>query len=205
MSLQGLLPARIANVDALGRPRWALSITSVAGVFFAYLSLNEGGNEALNWFIAITSASFFSNWAIIGYSNLRFRQALKAQNDHLLDEEYGWKAAMGIFTPIYLIIVSTLLLVCLLYLAISPSGGSFTAPNFFQYTIGLLLIIVFSLTYKVIRRTKWVDPATADLTAGRNVLRVNEIHYLDGYARLPTWRRTLLSVGLSPAGGPKSE
>ncbi|CAG9939586.1 unnamed protein product [Clonostachys rosea f. rosea IK726] len=121
MSLQGLLPARIANVDDLGRPRWALSITSVVGVFFAYLSLNEGGNEALNWFIAITSASFFSNWAIIGYSNIRFRQALKAQNDHLLDEEYGWKAAMGIFTPIYLIIVSTLLLVCLLYLAISPS------------------------------------------------------------------------------------
>ncbi|CAI6082723.1 unnamed protein product [Clonostachys chloroleuca] len=205
MSLQGLLPARIANVDALGRPRWALSITSVVGVFFAYLSLNEGGNEALNWFIAITSASFFSNWAIIGYSNLRFRQALKAQNDHLLDEEYGWKAAMGIFTPIYLIIVSTLLLVCLLYLAISPSGGSFTAANFFQYTIGLLLIIVFSLAYKVIRRTNWVDPATADLTTGRNVLRVKEINYLDGYTRLPAWRRALLSLGLSPAGGPKSE
>ncbi|CAH0055331.1 unnamed protein product [Clonostachys solani] len=205
MSLQGLLPARIANVDDLGRPRWALSITSVVGVFFAYLSLNKGGNEALNWFIAITSASFFSNWAIIGYSNIRFRQALKAQNDHLLDEEYAWKANMGIFTPIYLIIVCTLLLVCLLYLAISPSSGSFTASNFFQYTIGLLLIIVFSLAFKVIRRTKWVDPATADLTTGRNILRVNEIHYLDGYAKLPTWRRLLLSLGLSPAGGPKSE
>lgn len=92
----------------------------------------EGGNEALNWFIAITSASFFSNWAIIGYSNLRFRQALKAQNDHLLDEEYGWKAAMGIFTPIYLIIVSTLLLVCLLYLAISPSVSVSPPFIFFQ-------------------------------------------------------------------------
>lgn len=41
MSLQGLLPARLANVDDLGRPRWSLAISSVVGVVLTYLSLSS--------------------------------------------------------------------------------------------------------------------------------------------------------------------
>lgn len=41
MAMQGFMPAYIANVDAKGRPRWALAITSVFGVVFTYIGLSS--------------------------------------------------------------------------------------------------------------------------------------------------------------------
>lgn len=79
-----------------------------------------GGTTALNWFISITSASFFSNWAIISFTNFRFHQALRAQDDKIFDQTYGWRSMAWPFMPAYLMVVSAMLLVCLLYAAISP-------------------------------------------------------------------------------------
>jgi amino acid transporter len=41
MSQQGFLPAFIANVDARGRPRWALGITAAFGLIFTYIGLSS--------------------------------------------------------------------------------------------------------------------------------------------------------------------
>lgn len=81
---------------------------------------SEGGLEAVNWLISITSASFFINWMVIAVSNLRFHQALRAQNYQLFDQTYGWQSIAWPFAPVYLLVVSTILLVCLLYAAIKP-------------------------------------------------------------------------------------
>ncbi|KAH7007261.1 amino acid permease/ SLC12A domain-containing protein [Ilyonectria destructans] len=197
MALQGLIPSKLAKCDELGRPRWALGISSVVGIIMTYMSLSGGGTTALNWFISITSASFFSNWAIISFTNFRFHQALRAQGDKIFDQTYGWRSMAWPFMPAYLMVVSAMLLVCLLYAAISPlGGGGFTAINFFQYTIGLLVIVGFTAVYKLLRRTKWQDPATADLTTGRHVLSVDEIQFLDAYYRRPLWRRIGTYVSL---------
>lgn len=45
-------------------------------------------------------------------------------------------------------------------------------------------------------RTKWVDPATADLVNGRHVLSDEEIELLDTYYSRPAWRRVLTYVSL---------
>lgn len=75
-------------------------------------------------------------------------------------------------------------------------GGGFTAYNFFQNIIGMLLIVVFTLGYKVIMRTKWQSAKTADLQTGRNELRQDEIEFLDQYYSRPWWKRlgTYLSL-----------
>ena len=65
----------------------------------------------------------------------------------------------------------------------------FTAINFFQYMIGIMIIVFCSLAYKLIFRTKWVNPGTADCVTGRRTLSVEEIKELDEYYRLPGWRR----------------
>lgn len=70
---------------------------------------------------------------------------------------------------------------------IQDSG--FTAYNFFSYVIGVLVIGVSTLAYKVILRTKWQDPATADLVTGRRELTVEEIQELDEYYSRSIWRR----------------
>ncbi|GKU07735.1 unnamed protein product [Fusarium langsethiae] len=167
MALQGLIPQKFRIV-------------------MSYMSLNAGGTEALNWFVSITSASFFSNWAIIAFTSFFFHRALKAQGDEIFSQRYAWKSFAWPSSPVYL------MLICLLLL----NGTGFTAYNFFQNLIGLLMIVVFTLAYKVFMGTKWQSAKKADLQTGRNKLRPDEIEFLDRYYSRPWWQRlgTYLSL-----------
>jgi len=78
----------------------------------------------------------------------------------------------------------------------SQGGAGFSASNFFQYMIGVLVIFGFTAGYKVIFRTPWRDPATADCLTGRRHLSVEEIKHLDEYYAKPKWRRFLTYVQL---------
>jgi amino acid transporter len=62
--------------------------------------------------------------------------------------------------------------------------------------IGLLLIVIFTVAYKLIVRTKWQSPKTADLQTGRNTLRPDEVEFLDNYYSAPWWRRLGTYVSL---------
>ncbi|KAL4799770.1 amino acid permease/ SLC12A domain-containing protein [Aspergillus venezuelensis] len=190
MALQKLIPSFIANVDNQGRPRWALSITAVVGVVLTYISLNGSGYEVLNWFISITSASFFINWAITAFTSFRFRAAIKAQNMPIFKESYSWQSPFWPLAPATVMLISILLLVCLLYASIEPvGGGGFTAYNFFTYILGILVIVVPTVLYKFILRTPWRNPATADLVTGRRLVSTEEILLLDKHYSRPIWRR----------------
>ncbi|OKO97940.1 General amino-acid permease GAP1 [Penicillium subrubescens] len=190
MAHQKLIPERLAGVDDKGRPRLALIITSVVAVMLAYIQLSAGGLTVLNWLVSITSASFFTNWIIISITNWRFHLALKAQNDPLFNEVYAWKSSLWPLAPAWLMLISLLLLVCCIYAGAQPTGGApFSANNFFQYTIGLILIIVATAGYKIVFRTPWRDTKTADCISGRRTLSSDELAMLDKYYNQPAWRR----------------
>ncbi|KAL4942451.1 hypothetical protein BDV06DRAFT_211800 [Aspergillus oleicola] len=190
MALQKLIPSFIANVDEKGRPRWALSITAVVGVVLTYISLNGSGYEVLNWFISITSESFFINWAITAFTSFRFRAAVKAQNMPLFKESYSWQSPFWALAPATVMVISVLLLICLLYASIKPVGDAeFTTYNFFSYILGILVIVVPTALYKVILHTPWRDPARADLVTGRRLVLAEEIMLLDKPYSRPVWRR----------------
>ncbi|KAJ3962046.1 hypothetical protein N0V92_001223 [Colletotrichum tropicale] len=88
-----------------------------------------------------------------------------------------------------------MLLVCLVYAAVNPSND-FSAENFFEYMIGLLMIVGATIGYKLIRRSGWVDPAEADLVTGRHMLRDEEIQFLNEYYSRPLWRRVMTYLSL---------
>ncbi|CAG8256110.1 unnamed protein product [Penicillium salamii] len=197
MAHQKLIWEGLAKVDSSGRPRWALIITSLVAVVLSYIQIAAGGLTVLNWLISITSASFFTNWIIISFVNWRFHRALEAQNDPLFTEVYAWKSSLWPLAPAWLMVISLFLLVCCIFLGIKPPGGTgFTATNFFQYILGILIIFNFTLAYKLIYRTPWRDPKTADCTTGRRPLSAEEIAMLDSYYRQPAWRRFLTYVQL---------
>ncbi|KAG6356532.1 hypothetical protein INS49_015920 [Diaporthe citri] len=156
-----------------------------------------GGFVVLNWLISITSASFFCDWIIISFTNWQFHKAIRAQDDPLFKQVYAWRSSAWPLAPGWLMLTSLLLLVFCLVCGITPIDGSgFTAENFFQHTIGLLIIIVFTLGYKSIYRTQWRDPKTADLVTGRRTLSVEEITELDNYYEMPKSRRFLTYIQL---------
>ncbi|OGE55958.1 hypothetical protein PENARI_c003G02349 [Penicillium arizonense] len=190
MALQELIPSFLAKTDEMGRPRWALSITATVAIILTYMSLSAGGLEVLNWLISITSTSFFINWAIIAFTSFRFRAAVKAQKGSIFNGPYGWKSPYWPLAPTTVLVISAFLLVCVLYLSIDGvTQTGFTVYSFFSYNIGLVLIIVSMILYKIILRTPWRDPAMADLVTGHRILTAHEIQELDAYYQRPMWRR----------------
>lgn len=49
MALQGLIPSTLAKCDELGRPRWALGISSVVGIIMTYMSLSGTFHKSRPW------------------------------------------------------------------------------------------------------------------------------------------------------------
>lgn len=64
-----------------------------------------------------------------------------------------------------------------------------SAENFFQYNIGLVIVIVFTIVHKLIYRTKFRSASSADLVTGRRTLRHDEVSMLREYYASPAWRR----------------
>ncbi|KAL4980414.1 hypothetical protein BDW66DRAFT_156602 [Aspergillus desertorum] len=178
-ALQKLIPSFIADVDGKGQPRWALLITGVVGVVNLHQSKRTGnGTEVLSRFINITSASFFTNFAIIASTSFRFRAAVKAQKATLFTENYSWQSPLWPLTPIIVLVISAPLLVRLLYSSIEPVIPASRRTGFFSNILGIVVILVRTVLYK-----------TAEIATERRQLSAEEILLLnDHYDRL-LWRR----------------
>lgn len=151
----------------------------------------------MNWLVNLTSSCYFFNWFIIAFTNYRFHQALKAQNDKLLSETYAWNSTRWPLAPCWLTLISSLIFAGCWSASIKPLGGAkSTASNFFEYMLGILVILGCTLIYKLAFRTPWRDLSTADLVTGRRTLGVDEIRQLDDYYRQPKWRRFMTYVQL---------
>lgn len=190
MSHQRLIPDWVAKVDKKGRPRISLGITLAVAVALTYCNLSAGGIEVFNWLAQISTTGYFCVWIVVGITSFRFRAALKAQNDPLFQEQHAWKCAYWPVPPAWLLVCCMLYTGCSLYLALYPIGSNTpSAYSFFQYMIGLFLIIFTGLGYKIVFRTKLRDPATVDLHSGRRPLSVEEIKMMDEYYAQPSRRR----------------
>ncbi|KAL0259499.1 hypothetical protein SLS55_005236 [Diplodia seriata] len=190
LAAQGLIPKFMATVDARGRPRGALAMTSIVAVTLTYINLSSGGVTIFTWFTSITSSSFFSVWIILCIVSWRFRSALKAQNDPLFDQVYSWSATFYYFTLTWLALGCALLTAACIYVGLYPvDGGGLSVESFFQYVLGLILILTSYVGYKVIFRTKIRDLKTVDLQSDRRPLSEDDILELDAYYKQGMYRR----------------
>ncbi|KAL1650731.1 hypothetical protein SLS58_000849 [Diplodia intermedia] len=190
LAAQGLIPKFMASVDARGRPRGALAMTSIVAVTLTYINLSSGGVTIFTWFTSITSSSFFSVWIILCIVSWRFRSALKAQNDPLFDQVYSWSATFYYFTLTWLALGCALLTAACIYVGLYPvDGGGLSVESFFQYVLGLILILTSYVGYKVVFRTKIRDLKTVDLQSDRRPLSEDDILELDAYYKQGMYRR----------------
>ncbi|KAL2845268.1 amino acid permease/ SLC12A domain-containing protein [Aspergillus pseudoustus] len=197
MAHQGLISAWVAKVDSRGRPRVSLAITSVLCITLTYINLSGEGIEVFNWMAQIASTGYFMVWFVIGITSFRFRASLKAQHDPLFEQIYAWRCAIWPVPPLWLLTCCCFYIGTSLYLALYPIGSDTpTAYYFFQYMIGLLLIVASGVGYKLVFRTKFRDPRTVDLQTGRRTLSTEEITELDGYAAMPQWRKFVSFIQL---------
>ncbi|KAH3667942.1 hypothetical protein OGAPHI_001696 [Ogataea philodendri] len=189
LAIRGMLPKFIANVDKKGRPLCSLAITFVFTVAFTYMNCASTGATVFSWFSSVTTTIFMVVWVVLGLVSLRFRMAVSKQKSGILDTPFAYKSKLYPIGPIFVSLGSFLILVGLFYASLFPVGGSPNAYDFFETYLGVPLVLVAYVSYKLIRRTKFARSSTIDLLEGYRPLSDEEVTIMESYTSMPWYRR----------------
>lgn len=172
MAQIGQAPAIFTYVDRQGRPLPAVILSLVFGAlgFLIYAS-DDARGQVFDWLLAISGLSTIITWMCICIAHARFRMAWK-RNGHTL-EELPWKSPFGMWGSVFGGFFNFLVICFTFYTAVFPIGeGSLTASEraqgFFKSFISVpIVVFVFYLPYKFIKRTRFIPIDEIDITTGR--------------------------------------
>lgn len=165
---QGMAPKWTGYIDRLGRPLVAIVVTNVFGLF-AFIAASDKQQDAFNWLLSLSGLSSIFTWMSINIAHIRFRAAMKAQNKPL--SELAFKSWLGVPGSWYGFGMNFLVLAAQLWLAIYPLGLAPNASLFFQNYLGVPVVVISWIGYKLYTRS-WrilIDAHDIDLDTGRLV------------------------------------
>ncbi|KIW18943.1 hypothetical protein PV08_03232 [Exophiala spinifera] len=195
MAEMGMFPKILGRIDKKGRPRWALFTSCIFCTIFTYINCSSTGGIIFTWFSSVSSTVFFLSWLSIAITNIQIHRAIKVQNDPVWTLPYAWKIRAFPATAVFLAVTTIFVLFSVGYVSLFPIGGAPpSAETFFETFLAVPLWIVCFLGYKLVYRTKFVNPAEADLQYGRKPLNEEDIAFFDRYFAQPMWKRLLSYV-----------
>lgn len=153
-------PAFLKRTSKRGVPYFATAVTAAMGLL-AYMNLSSNGGEAFNWLLNIISVAGFIAWSCICICHICFMRALKAQN---IDRDtLPYKSWGGSILAIYGLAFCGIITITQGFTAFVP----WNVEKFFISYISLILFTVLYVGHKLATRSKFIDPAKADLLTGK--------------------------------------
>lgn len=153
-------PQFLKRTTRRGVPYISTAITAAMGLL-AYMNLSSHGGEVFNWFLNIISVAGFIAWSCICICHLRFMSALKAQNfdrDTLPYKSWGGRTLAW-----YGLVFCVIITITQGFTAFVP----WVTEDFFIAYISLILFVILYAGHKIVTRSKFINPAEADLVSGR--------------------------------------
>lgn len=163
---QGMAPKWTGYIDRTGRPLFALIISNLFGLI-SFVAASNKQEVMFVWLLAISGLSSIFTWMSINLAHIRFRAAMKAQKQSL--KELVFVSGTGTLGSWYGLVLCFLVIVATFWLAIAPIDEEPSANNFFQQVLGLPIILVTWVFYKIWKRSwQMLIPAEKiDLQTGR--------------------------------------
>lgn len=190
---QGMAPQWTGYIDKAGRPLAAILITNIFGLF-AFIAASDKQVEAFNWLLALSGLSSIFTWMSINYSHIRFRAAMAYQNR--TTNELAFVSQGGVWGSWYALLLNFLVLVAQFWIALFPIGGTPNASDFFQSYLGLPVILISWIGYKIymkdwklIIRAKDIDIDTGRLNIDIDILQQELAEERAEIAALPFYKR----------------
>jgi amino acid transporter len=172
MASIGQAPKLFTYIDRNGRPVPAVVLSLIFGLLgFLIYAGDNARNTTFNWLLAISGLSTIISWLCICISHARFRLAWKKAGHTL--EELPWKSPFSIYGSLYGAAFNVLVIILTFYTAVWPIGeGEMTkserATAFFQSFISVpIVVFVFYIPYKIIKRTRVIPIDEIDISTGR--------------------------------------
>ncbi|KAI7825714.1 amino acid permease/ SLC12A domain-containing protein [Gamsiella multidivaricata] len=198
----GWAPKWVGKTNRRGVPYVAVGITTLFSCI-ALVMIYAGASVVFDWLVSIIGSIIFLIWTSILFLHFRFRQCWKAQGHTPEELPYrSWGYPYGHYLAM---VVAVCCVVANFYLSIDskPSVDAFTGPEDPDYIAkrnrwaqGVLgawfpwfQAITLYFGWKLIKKTKIINPAMADLDTGRWIPVLKDP--LMGEKPKPRWRQIL--------------
>lgn len=161
MAADGKAPAFFGNCNKFGIPYNAV-IGALAFCLLSLLQLSKSSSTVLGWLVGFCTASYLLNYfgGVITY--LHFYKALQRQG---IDRNtLPYKGKFQPYTAWYALF-GTLIMALVLGYTVFINGNWDITTFFTSYTMVGFFPLAF-ISWKIIKRTKYVPPGTADLNLG---------------------------------------
>ncbi|KAF5858865.1 hypothetical protein ETB97_003614 [Aspergillus alliaceus] len=173
LAVDGYAPRFFGHLNRFQIPWVAVLATSViSGLCFGASYIGAG--QLWSWLQNIVGVSNQLSWVCIGIASLRFRSAIRAQGlEHLLPYK-NWTYPVG---PIIAICLNSVLILVQGWKCFSPH---FKGVDFVSFYIEIPVMIVMFLSWKLIKRTRFVHRGEMDLITDRyNLVHSNGVDVTD--------------------------
>ncbi|KAI0020433.1 amino acid permease [Xylariomycetidae sp. FL0641] len=161
MSLAGHAPRFLSYCTKAGVPIYCLAI-AMSFCLLAFLQVDSSSAEVLTYLVDLITCCQLINYCMTCVTYLHFHAALQKQG--VSRDSLPYKGRFQPYTA-YVAIFMTTLVALLLGYDVFIWGGWDVMWFFLDYAMIGFFIVLFAL-YKVIRRTRYVPPGTADLSLG---------------------------------------
>ena len=177
MALDGKAPAFFGNCNKYGTPYWSV-IAALAFCLLSFLQLGDSSSTVLKWLVGICTASFLLNYLGGAITYLHFYASLRKQG---IDRNtLPYKGVLQPYAACWAVFGTGLMALVLGYEVFIGDGWDTTT-----FVINYLMVGFFPVAFifwKILKRTKYVRPGTADLQLGSTK---SDIDYYEELYELP--------------------
>jgi amino acid transporter len=172
LALDGRAPRLLGKTTKAGVPIYAFLFV-ILFPFLSFLQLSNSASEVLTWLISLVTAGVLIAYLVMCITYIQFYRACKAQGIDRTSFPY-----VGYFQPYCAYIGAAVMVLILLFYGYHAFDPWNTETFFQNYTMQLLAPILF-LGWKLVKRTKVLDPKEIDLVWERPNVDVYESQFTD--------------------------
>ncbi|WPH02405.1 Hypothetical protein R9X50_00526800 [Acrodontium crateriforme] len=159
-------PRFLLKCTKTGVPIWCVLITASISLL-TFLTVSDSSSVVFGWFQTLTTITSIITWVSILIAFIQFRKALKAQGVNL-DTDLVFKSK---FQPYTAYISLGFFCVILLFNGWHVfTKGNWDPQSFVTAYAPTPIFIAFFIFWKIFKRTKFVNPAEADIWSGKAAL-----------------------------------
>lgn len=172
-AVKGYAPAFFAKTNKSGVPVAALFFSAAFGCL-AFMNVSSSSKVVFGYFVNLVSIFGLLTWVSILVAHIYFVKARRAQG---VDEKtMRYKSPFGLWGS-YCALAFCVLVSLTKNFDVFIDG--FDYKNFITGYLGIPLYLIMILGYKIIKKTKEVIPAEADLWTGKAVVDADEQEWLE--------------------------
>ncbi|EEH21332.1 hypothetical protein PABG_03563 [Paracoccidioides brasiliensis Pb03] len=164
LAQNGQAPKFLLKCTKLGVPIYCVLITGSFGLL-TFMSTSAGANTVFLWFQNLTTVASLFTWVSISVACIRFHHAIKAQGVDRSSMVFRapWQPIPAYFSLVFFSII-------IVFNGFDAFAPEFKVQSFLTAYLGVPIYFALYFFWKVYKRTKFVDPAEADIWSGKAAL-----------------------------------